>query len=166
MDSVCFSAWTAHSYQVLSRMDDITLSQLITKVHTILTDEKVSEETVATTSRNQQDCHYRSEEMWGGSARVSHTDKKWMCWQQMESFSEAKEVARVRSVHENPVKVEVFVVESNTDCMLKQLGGVSITEFGDVRFCKPSFCAAINITEPKFGVEFNQYTGIWTASWK
>lgn len=91
-----------------------------------------------------KDCQYRSEEMWGGSAHVTHRQEMDVLTADGK-FLRSWGVARVRHVHENPVKVEVLVVESKSDCMLKQLGRICITEFGDVRFCKPPFCAAINI---------------------
>ena len=67
-----------------------------------------------------------------------------------------------------PVIVEVLVVDRRLlgfDLLLridviKELGGVHLTESGEVHLRNPNRCAAISIDEPNFS------TKAWTASWK
>ena len=90
----------------------------------------------------------------------------------MEILSKANVELCVKN--SNPIKIHVLVVDSKLlgfDILLridiiKQLGGVYITELGKIRFFNQPICAAIEINELDFGAKFNQHTKVWTASWK
>ena len=49
---------------------------------------------------------------------------------------------------------------------IKQLGGVYLTESGEVRFGGLNKCAAISIDEPDYSVTYDRSNKEWTASWK
>ena len=50
--------------------------------------------------------------------------------------------------------------------VIKELGGVYMTESGEVRFGGLNRCAAISIDEPDFSVTYDCSNKEWTASWK
>ena len=49
---------------------------------------------------------------------------------------------------------------------IKKLGGVYLTESGEVRLRSLNRCAAISIDEPDFSMTYDCSNKEWTASWK
>ena len=50
--------------------------------------------------------------------------------------------------------------------VIKELGGVYLTESGKAHFGCLNRCVAISINEPDFGVTYDHSSKEWTASWK